>query len=57
MAFGNAYGAHVPAFRLEQRAVFVVDSDSVVRYAEDVPAIRQHPDYDAALAALKDVVG
>jgi thioredoxin-dependent peroxiredoxin len=57
MAFGNAYGTHVPAFRLEQRAVFVVDGDNVVRYAEYVPAIGQHPDYDAALAALKDVVG
>ena len=55
MAFGNAYGTHVQELRLEQRAVFVVGADDVVRYVEYVPAIGQHPNYDAALAALREV--
>ncbi len=52
MAFGDAYGTHIKELRVEQRAVFVVDPDDVIRYAEYVPEIAQHPDYDAALAAL-----
>ncbi len=57
MAFGQAYGTYIPAFRLNQRAMFIVDAAGVLRYAEYVPVIGQHPDYDAALAALKEVVG
>jgi len=55
--FGDAYGTHVKETRLELRAVFVVDRDDVVRYVEYVPEIAQHPDYDAALAALREVAG
>lgn len=57
MSFGDTYGTHVKELRLEQRAVFVVDANGVVQYAEYVPEIAQHPDYDAALAALQKVVG
>ena len=56
MAFGQAYGTWVEELRLDQRAIFIVDSSDTVRYAEYVPAIPQHPDYDAALAALKEIV-
>lgn len=55
MAFGQAYGTWVEELRLDQRAIFIVDSQDVVRYAEYVPAIPQHPNYDAALAALKQI--
>lgn len=57
MNFGDAYGTHVKELRLEQRAVFVVDADGTICYVEYVPEIAQHPDYDAALAALKEVTG
>jgi len=57
MAFGDAYGLHIKELRLLQRAVFVVDADGTVRYAEYVPEVAQHPDYDKALAALKEVAG
>jgi thiol peroxidase len=57
MSFGNAYGTHIKEVRVEQRAVFIVDADDTIRYVEYVPEISQHPDYEAALAALKDVVG
>lgn len=56
MGFGQAYGTWVKELRLDQRAIFIIDSTDKVRYVEYVPAIPQHPDYDAALAALKDVV-
>lgn len=55
MAFGQAYGTWVEELRLDQRAIFIVDSNDVVRYAEYVPAIPQHPDYDAAMTALKQI--
>ncbi|MFQ5612118.1 MAG: thiol peroxidase [Anaerolineae bacterium] len=57
MGFGDAYGTHVKELRLEQRSVFVVDGEGIVRYAEYVPEIAQHPDYEAALAAVKTVAG
>ena len=55
MAFGEAYGTHTKELRVDQRAIFVIDADDVIRYVEYVPEIAQHPDYDAALAALKDI--
>ncbi len=57
MNFGDAYGTHIKELRLEQRAVFVVDREGIVRYAEYVPEVAQHPNYDAALAAVREVVG
>lgn len=57
MSFGNAYGTHVKEVRVEQRSIFIVDAAGIVRYVEYVPEISQHPDYDAALAALKEVAG
>lgn len=56
MAFGNAYGTHVTDLRIEQRAIFVVDATDTVRYVEYVPVIGQHPNYEAALAAVAALV-
>ena len=56
MAFGDAAGTHVKELRIEQRSIFVVDRDGVVRYVEYVPEIAQHPDYDAAIAAARELV-
>ena len=55
MNFGDAYGTHIKELRLEQRSIFVVDRDGVIRYLEYVPETAQHPDYDAALAAVRKV--
>lgn len=52
MNFGMSYGTAVKEWRTEQRAMFVVDRDGIIQYAEYVPEIAQHPDYDSALAAL-----
>jgi thiol peroxidase len=57
MNFGDAYGTHVKETRLEQRAIFIVDRADVIRYVEYVPEISQHPDYESALAAVRQVAG
>ena len=56
MSFGDAFGTHVKELRIESRAVFVVDKDGVVRYAEYVPSAGNEPNYDAALEAVKEVI-
>ena len=41
--------------RLLSRAIFIIDRDDVVRYAEYVPEVTQPPDYDKVIEALKNV--
>ncbi len=53
MSFGKAYGTYLPDFRLESRAVFVVDSSDTVVYVQYVPDAGQQPDYASAIAAAK----
>lgn len=53
MSFGKAYGTYMKEHRLECRALFVVDSNNVVTYAEYVPEVTQHPNYEAAIEAAK----
>lgn len=57
MNFGNAYGTHIKEMRLDQRAIFIIDKDDVIRYIEYLPEIAAHPDYEAALKALDEVLG
>jgi thiol peroxidase len=54
-SFGRAYGTFIPALRIESRAVFVVDKNGTIRYAEYVPEIASHPNYDAVLAAARSL--
>jgi len=56
MAISDAYGTHIEELRLNQRGVIVVDADGVVRYTEYCPAIAMHPDYDAAVAAVTELL-
>ncbi len=55
-SFGKAWGTLVPKLRIESRALFVVDKDDTIKHAEYVKEIAEHPNYDAALAALKALV-
>lgn len=55
VSFGTAYGALIKELRLLARAVFVVDKDDTVRHVEYVKEVVEHPDYDAALAAVKQL--
>ena len=56
-SFGRAYGTLVKELRLESRALFVVGTDDKVLHVEYVGEIANHPDYDAALKAIKDSLG
>ena len=53
LSFGRAYGVVIKELRLLARAVFVVDASDDVVYAEYVPAIEQHPEYETAIAAAR----
>ena len=57
LGFSDAYGVHLKERRVTGRAVFVVDKAGIVRHVEYVPEISSHPNYDAGLAALKQVAG
>ncbi len=54
-SFGLAYGVLINELRLLARAVFVLDRNDVVRYLEIVPEISNHPDYEKAVAAAKEI--
>jgi thioredoxin-dependent peroxiredoxin len=56
-SFGNAYGVLIEELRLLSRAIFIIDRKDIVRYAEYVPEVTQHPQYDKAIGALKNIVG
>lgn len=53
LSFGEAYGLVMKDLRLLARAVFVVDSNDQVVYAEYVSEGTSHPNYEAALEAAK----
>lgn len=52
-SFGLAYGVLIKELRLLARAVFVVDRGGRVTYVEYVPEVTEHPDYAAAVAAVR----
>jgi thiol peroxidase len=55
-SFGKNWGVLIQSglpLKLLTRAVFVVDAGGKVAYAEYVPEVTSHPNYEAALAALK----
>jgi thiol peroxidase len=58
-SFGKSWGVLIEGLPLSllQRSVFVVDSNGKITYAEYVPSVPAHPNYDAALAAVKAVAG
>ncbi|MCC6791851.1 MAG: thiol peroxidase [Thermomicrobiales bacterium] len=53
-AFAIEYGLLLREWRLLQRAIFVIDGDSVVRYVEYVADQGAEPDYDRAIAAIAE---
>jgi thiol peroxidase len=52
-SFGEAYGVLMKELRLLARAIFIVDTEGTVRYAEIVREIAEQPDYEEALRALQ----
>ncbi|OCS93016.1 thiol peroxidase [Caryophanon latum] len=56
LSFGQAYGVAIEELRLLARAIFVVDAEGTVTYVEYVSEATNHPDYEAAIAAVKALV-
>ena len=54
--FGKTYGVLIKELRLLARAVFIVDRDGIVKYAQIVPEVTNEPDYDKVLTALRALV-
>lgn len=59
LSFGQNYGVLIEGLpmALLSRAVFVVDKGGKITYAEYVPEVTSHPNYDKATAALKAAAG
>ena len=53
VSFGDAYGVHIQELRLLARSIFVVDPEGKVTYVEYVPESTNHPNYEAAIEAVK----
>jgi len=54
-SFGSAFGCIVKELRLLARCVFVVDQQGIVRHVEYVREMTTHPNYDAALAVVRQL--
>lgn len=58
-SFGKSYGVLITSLPvpLLSRAIFVLDKSGTVTYAEYVPEVTSHPNYEKAIEALKAVAG
>jgi thioredoxin-dependent peroxiredoxin len=56
-SFGQAYGTLIQDWRLESRAIFVVDQNNTIQHVEYVKEVAEHPNYDAALKKAKELAG
>ena len=54
-SFGKAYGVLIKELRLLARSIFVIDKKDVIRYLQIVPELTDLPDFDAALAEIKNL--
>ena len=55
--FGANYGTLIKELRLNARALFVVDKDNTICHAQYVEEVADHPNYDEALAAIREIAG
>ncbi|WP_308638744.1 thiol peroxidase [Paenibacillus silvisoli] len=54
--FGEAYGVLIKDLNLDMRAIFVIDGNDTIQYAEVLGEMTEHPNYENALNALKALV-
>jgi thiol peroxidase len=52
-SFGEHYGTLIPDLRIESRAIFVLEPDNKLRHVEYVKEVGDHPNYEAALKAVR----
>ncbi|MGI2105392.1 thiol peroxidase [Shewanella frigidimarina] len=53
--FGDKYGLLIKDHGLLARSIFIIDPQGILKYQELVTEVSEHPDYDAALAALTEI--
>ena len=56
-SFGAHYGTLIKEWRIESRAIFVVDGNNNLKHVEYVKEVADHPNYDAALEAAQSAAG
>ncbi len=54
--FGEKYGVLVKELRLDMRAVFVIDKSNTIQYVEVLKELTDHPNYELALDAVKQLI-
>jgi len=52
-SFAEAYGVLIKEFRLDMRAVFVIDANDTITYVEVLSEMTEHPNYENAIAAVQ----
>jgi thiol peroxidase len=56
VSFGESFGVLIKELRLLSRGVVVVDKDDTIKYMQIVDDIGTEPDYEKAIAALKEAM-
>ncbi|WJH34524.1 thiol peroxidase [Paenibacillus sp. CC-CFT747] len=56
LSFGQAYGVVIEELRLLMRSIFVIDENNKVQYVEYLSEMTDHPNYEAAIEAVKKLV-
>ncbi|MGG1313918.1 MULTISPECIES: thiol peroxidase [Cohnella] len=54
--FGIAYGVLIKEFQLDLRSIFVLDKNDKITYIEVLKEMTEHPNYEAAVAAVKSLL-
>lgn len=55
-SFGLAYGVLIDELKLLSRSIFVIDRMNTIRYIQHVPEVTREPDYEAVLAAARQLL-
>jgi len=54
-SFGENYGVLIKELGLDMRSVFIVDAEDTIRYVQYVKEMTEHPDYEKAIEAVKQL--
>lgn len=55
-SFGKDYGVLIKEFVIDMRSIFVIDQNDVIQYVEYLPEMAEHPNYDQAVEAVKNLL-
>jgi thiol peroxidase len=54
--FGEAYGVLIKDLHLDMRSIFVIDANDTIQYVEVLGEMTEHPNYENAINAVKELV-